>query len=130
MLVAGLSVLLLVSACGRDRPALRFADLPPGDPERGAALFTQSTGDMPACASCHTLNGARGRGPSLADYADVAGSRVAGQDAASYTLESIIAPSNFIVSGYSNIMYREYADRFSPQEIADLIAFLLAPPSS
>lgn len=116
---------LIVAACTPTAPGLTPADLPTGDAAQGSALFNASINNTPTCVSCHALDGTRGRGPGLAGYADRAASAVRDQDAAAYTLASIIDPSAHLVSGFSNIMYREYAAALSPQQIADLIAYLL-----
>jgi len=112
-----------ITACGWATPS--FKDLPAGDAVRGAALFTQSINGAPACASCHSLDGSIVVGPSLQGVAAVAGTRVAGQSAGEYLYESIVSPAAYIVSGYNNVMYSQYRQAFSPQQLADLVAYLL-----
>jgi cytochrome c2 len=88
-------------------------------------LFAQSIKGAPACKTCHTLDGTQSNGPSMQGYAARAATRVADEDAATYTTNSIKRPVAFIVSGYANIMYNQYRQLLSPQEIADLVAYLL-----
>lgn len=101
------------------------ADLPVGDPETGAQLFTESIGGAPACATCHTLDGSALTGPSLLGYAERAATRIGGMSAEEYTHASIVQPSAFIVSGFGNAMYNQYEQRLSAQQLADLISYLL-----
>jgi hypothetical protein len=61
----------------------------------------------------------------LQGYAAVAATRVEGLSAEAYTRESIMRPAAFLVSGFPNVMYNQYAQRLTPQQMADLIAYLL-----
>ncbi|MBN1563436.1 MAG: cytochrome c [Anaerolineae bacterium] len=110
----------LLSACSDDPLGYSYKDLPTGDAARGATVFTAR------CASCHALDEGRGPGPSLAGYGATAGSRVKNQSAADYTFNSILRPSKHLVQGFSNVMPSDYDEKLSRQEIADLIAYLLA----
>lgn len=126
--LAGLWMVLLIisTACTPKTQALAPDGLPArGDAAQGEALFAQLIDEAPSCISCHALDSTRGRGPGLAGYGAAAGMRVDGEDARTYTFYSIIDPGRHLVSGYSNVMYREYAVRLSPQQLADLIAFVL-----
>jgi hypothetical protein len=40
-----------------------------------------------------------------------------------YTFYSIVQPSRYMVRGFSNVMYNEFAARLTPQDIADLCLF-------
>lgn len=116
--------LLMMAACSSNQQTT-FADLPAGDAARGATLFTQGANGAPACATCHTTDGSALVGPSLQNYAATA--PVADAGAASlgeYTFTSITHPSAYIVSGYGNSMYTQYARQLTPQQIADLVAYL------
>src|SRR5690349_11085031 len=95
------------------------ANLPAGDASRGAQLFTQSVNGAPSCSTCHTLDGSSGTGPSLQGISKRAGSQVANLSAKDYLYQSITRPSAFIVSGFSNVMYDQYAQRLTPQQTAD-----------
>lgn len=111
--------------CSRNEPDFTVSDLPPGDPSHGAALFTQSIGGS-SCASCHPLDGSRSAGPSLAGYGATAARRVSGQTAEQYTFDALLRPSGHLVQGFSNVMPSNYSELLSRQDIADLIAYLLA----
>lgn len=119
------AVLMALAACSSNTPQ-SAKDLPAGDASRGADLFTQSVDGAPACSSCHTVDGSTLIGPSFKGFGAVAGTRVAGQDAAEYTFQSITRPATFIVSGYSNLMYNQFAQHLTAQQIADLSAYILA----
>lgn len=115
--------LLLLGACASDpESTIAFADLPAeGDPVRGEAVYNEIA--QPACTACHMV-GAAGA-PSLENYAQIAGERVAGQSAREYTFYSIVEPWQHIVEGYGNAMPNTYDERLTGQDIADMIAYLL-----
>jgi mono/diheme cytochrome c family protein len=112
-------VMLLVACSTGNNITLTPEDLPDGDAQRGAALFAQSVNGAPPCSACHTTDGTAAVGPSLLDF----GQRVATTE---YALYSIVQPAQHITEGYSNVMYSQYGGRLSPQDIADLVAFLLS----
>lgn len=116
---------LLLAACASEPPLVALEDLPAGDAGSGEKLFLQSVNDAPTCASCHSLGTDSITGPGLEGIGERAGQRVDGQSAEAYLYYSIIRPSKQIVRGFSNVMYREYEEKLSPADIADLIAFLL-----
>lgn len=118
------SILILAAACS-PAPAATSADLPAGDAARGAELFAQSVNGAPTCSSCHTVNGDPLVGPSLQGYAARAQTRSESQSPQEYTFTSITQPAAYIVSGFGNTMYNQYGRSFSPQQVADLIAYLL-----
>ncbi|MBX3063274.1 MAG: cytochrome c [Anaerolineae bacterium] len=100
-------------------------DLPAGDPSRGATLFSESINGAPSCAGCHSLNDSVVVGPGLQNYAANAKVHANGSSVEAYTYTSIVQPGNYIVSGFGNVMYAQYGRQLTPQQIADLIAYLL-----
>lgn len=98
-----------------------------GDPERGRQLFREGINGAPPCASCHqTVEGSGfSLGPNLAGIASRASTRIPEIIAEDYLRASILEPGAYVVSGYRNIMYPNYAAHLSSQDVADLIAFLL-----
>ena len=120
-----LAVFILVS-CSKGEPGTAFKDLPEGDTVRGAALFTQTINESPACNSCHRTDDVTQTGPGLADFSSRAEERDDKLSAAEYTYYSILRPSRAIVTGFSNVMYSDYEEKLTPQQIADLIAFVLS----
>ncbi len=119
------ALMVLLAACGGAESAIPYAALPPqGDAARGEALY--QGGVAPSCVSCHVAGAAGAPAlDDLGDYAAVAGTRVEGQDAREYTFYAIVEPGQHIVEGYGNAMYNRYDENLNPQEIADLIAYLL-----
>ena len=118
-----LAGLLLVVGCSTPQAAAN--DLPAGDVSRGAALFTQSINGAPECSSCHTVDGSPLTAPSFKGFSAVAGTRIGGLSARDYAFQSISNPPGYLVSGFGNLMYNQYAQRLTSQQIADLIAYLL-----
>ncbi|MBN1679702.1 MAG: c-type cytochrome [Anaerolineae bacterium] len=90
----------------------------PGDPAAGEAVFT---GD---CAGCHKAEG--GVGPAFTGMGERAATRVEGQSAEAYLHESIVDPGAYVVEGYQNIMPLAYGDTYDEQQLADIIAYILA----
>lgn len=119
-------LVLLCVACGPTGSAGGPVELPPGDAGAGDTLFHQKIGGLPECSSCHSLDGTRGTGPSLQGLSAVAGTRRSGEDATTYTMNSILSPGQYIVPGFSNLMPAAYGQQLSRQQLADLIAYVLS----
>lgn len=115
---------LVVSACTTSQEDAAH-DLPAGNAGRGAALFTQSVSGAPACSACHSVDGTALVGPALQGYGLTASTRKTGVNAQVYTYTSIVRPGADLVDGFSNVMYSQYDQRLSDQQLADLIAYLL-----
>jgi len=103
--------------------------LPPGDAARGEALFS---GAQPApdgrplgCNGCHSLDGAAGVGPTALG---ISGRLPAGYDSIDYYLrEAILLPEAHKVPGFESVaMPANFGDRLAAQDLADIIAYLLA----
>jgi len=91
----------------------------PGDAQAGKAVFT--TAAQPTCGSCHTYEAA---GTSAAVGPDL-DKTLAGKDAA-FILESIVNPDAEIAPGFAaGIMPKDYGEKLSDKQLADLVAFLL-----
>ena len=104
--------------------------LPPGDAAAGKRIYVEA-----GCVSCHgdpSFGVDANLGPALAGIANAAGSRVPGASAVQYLYDSILEPDEFIAPACA---YGEpcitpsamptYAQRLEPQELADVIAYLL-----
>ena len=114
-----------LAGCGGDS-GLTFSQLPPGDPANGEALFTRQVNGTPACNSCHTVDGSPLSGPTLQGLGARAGNQVAGLGSGDYVLQSITQPAAHLVPGFSNLMYGQYGERLTGQQLADVIAYVLA----
>jgi mono/diheme cytochrome c family protein len=109
----------------------RVEELPPGNAAAGSALFHGRL----ACTACHGNPAephGRRIGPALSDFARVGATRVGGKSVAQYAYESLLNPSAFIAlecagqapcSGPSTMPL--YGETLSPQEMADLISYLV-----
>ncbi len=98
-----------------------------GDPVRGKQIFENGLNGAPACSTCHVEKGKTPHyalAPSLAGVYTRAATRVAGQTADQYIVDSILHPHDFIVPGFNPIMYPLFGEKYSSQDIADLLAFL------
>ncbi|NJN67918.1 MAG: cytochrome c [Chloroflexaceae bacterium] len=130
IITAAALVLALLVACGAASPGPPRPADGPGDPKIGQQLFfkTQEMTGAPTCSTCHTLETEEPAivGPNLSGVALRARVRVPGQSAEAYLRESMLDPSAHVVEGYQQgIMVRNYADYLTPQQINDLVAFLL-----
>lgn len=128
-LLALWATMFLLLGCNTAEPT-PLPPLEPGDPVRGEALFAQpviGTRNAVGCITCHSLQEEVVLvGPSVAGIASRAGDMVPGQSAEEYLRLAIIDPNAFMVPGYqSGSMYLEYGRELTPQEIEDLIAYML-----
>jgi cytochrome c2 len=108
-----------------------------GDPANGAVLFAKGNGGAaPACSTCHNIDTDDVKvGPSLKGIASRAGTRVDGQDAATYIHNAIVTPNAYLVQDSSgqhvfaangvSLMYQNYKTDLTEAQINDLVAYLL-----
>jgi len=124
-------IMLALSGCTID--LTRFITVPHpadhvalvGDAVHGEDIFKHGANEAPPCTSCHTLgSSAFSLGPQLQGISQRAGERVPDMSAEAYLLQSIIDPAAFVVSGYRDIMYPQFGEKLSQQDLADLIAYL------
>jgi cytochrome c oxidase subunit II len=117
-----LSVILaaLMAACSASETAA-----PSGDPAKGKLLFQTGGASEVPCATCHSLDGSALVGPTLQGIAARAKDRVAGLSAEDYLRQSIEKPSAYLVDGFSDQMYKKYTEDLSPDEVNDLVAYLM-----
>ena len=99
-----------------------FASLPGGNPEAGNAAFAAK-----GCSGCHALEaGVKIVGPSLKGVVGETEKRRAGYPPEIYFYESVTRPSAFIVPGFQDgLMPKNFKETLTPQELADVIAFLM-----
>ncbi len=135
-IVTGILLMSALAGCTTEQirgVLARFFAPPPvtvvtGDPIHGESVFREGSGSAPACISCHQITSggiAFSIGPSLADIAHVASARVEGMSASAYIYQSIVDPGAHLAPGFRNIMYPNFGQDLSPQDIEDLVAFLL-----
>ncbi len=102
-------------------------ETPQGDAENGAVLFStfQPAAGI-ACATCHRIDSDdRLVGPGLLHVGERAATRREGYTAAEYIRESILTPGAYVVPDYPDIMPKNFSKVFTPDQIDDLVAFLL-----
>jgi cytochrome c2 len=93
----------------------------PGDPTQGELVFM----GVGTCMTCHdTNNGITIVGPSLKGVGTRAGQRIAGKTADEYLRQSILDPTAYVVEGFNPVMPQSFGTALTPQQIADLIAYL------
>jgi mono/diheme cytochrome c family protein len=99
-----------------------FEALPAGDASAGQQVF-QGTG---GCVACHSLDaGVVLVGPSFDGLGQAAGTRRPEYTAEAYLYESITNPNAFVVQGFQGgVMPQTFKDILSPQQLADVIAFV------
>jgi len=123
----------VVGAGMSDADAIKAA-LAAGDPVNGQKVFTtphNTANGTWACAQCHSVTADQARiiGPGLYNLQAVAGSYVPGENVVEYIHESIVNPNAFIAPGNppfpSNLMPQNWGDVLTPQELNDVIAYLL-----
>ncbi len=126
--VTALPVTLPTAVPAVEVPVSRAAIIIPGDPEAGRLLFNtvQPAAGM-ACATCHRANSEdRLIGPGLLNLESRAAQRVPGLTAREYIHTSIVQPNAYIVDGYSDIMPKNWGKVFTPEQMDDLIAYLMS----
>jgi cytochrome c len=127
--IAGALVLmgLLLMACGG--PSTE-----PGNPERGQALFNapveSSRGEIQPCSACHAIvegqKSRTGLGTNFHDLGARAGGMVQGQSAEQYLRTAIVDPDAYLAGNFQDgLMSREYGKFLTPQQIEDLVAYML-----
>jgi len=105
------------------------AALPEGDPTGGQGLATSL-----ACVNCHVTAGvgpAWLEAPQIGARAEtrITESGYAGTatSAREYLIEAIVLPNTHVVSSFNpDIMPKDYGSKLTPQQIADLVAYLLS----
>lgn len=100
-----------------------------GDPANGAVLFNQMITEVSfACGTCHRVDSdLQLIGPGLLGIAARAAERDPEATPEEYVYTSIVNPDAYVVEGFSaDLMPETYTEIFTPQEIADLVAYALS----
>lgn len=104
----------------------------PADFAAALAAADASKGESVAltngCVGCHSTDPAvTMTGPTWHNVGDTAVNRVPGDSPALYIHDSIVNPNGFVVSGFpSGIMPQIYADTIPLEDLANMVAYLLA----
>jgi cytochrome c551/c552 len=104
-------------------PADFAAALAAADPSRGETVALTN-----GCVGCHSVDPAvTMTGPTWFHLADTASNRRPGESPANYIYTSIVDPGSFVVPNYpSGVMPAIYADTIPVEDLANLVAYLLA----
>jgi cytochrome c len=120
---AAILVVLLLAGCGAAAP---------GDPQAGKRLFDgQVALDDPAataCIQCHSTEpgDVSSLGTNLSNIGNRAATTVPGQSAEVYLRTAIVDPDAYLAGNFQDgLMYRRYGSALTPQQINDLVAYML-----
>ena len=112
--------MLFLTACGGE------AETAPPTPTLESMAAAGQTIFRRDCSACHALEpDTIIVGPSLAGIADRAATRIDGQDSTDYLLNSVLAPSDFVVDGFDDAMPNTFGKSLTGEELDSLIAYLL-----
>ncbi len=131
IVLLGVLLVLGLAACSSvEEPEEVIVPLEPGDAVRGEKLYRQTiigTGNSAGCVTCHSLEpDVTLVGPSHAMIGADAANRVPGMSAEDFLRESIVDPNEEIPDGFTvGVMYSNYKKELSPQEVEDLVAYML-----
>ncbi len=129
-LLIGLITLVACSSTTNSWPGnFTYATLPAaGNAAAGQTLVQAGTLNATACGACHAVGSEPPAvGPSLNGIATRAIAGWEGHNAEDYLFRAIVYPRAHVVSGYSSSssMPSNYGDKLQPQQIRDLITYLL-----
>jgi cytochrome c2 len=98
-----------------------LAAMATADPERGQQLTLSN-----ACIGCHTPTpNTTMVGPTWYNIATTAEHRIDGMSAGAYLYNSIVHPNDYVVEGYIPGLMLQIYGTLPPQDLADLISYLL-----
>jgi cytochrome c len=106
----------------------------PGNADRGKALFSAPVesprGEIQPCSACHAVvegqKSRTGLGTNFHDLGARAGGMVPGQSAEQYLRTAIVDPDAYLAGNFQDgLMSRDYGKLLSPQQIEDLVAYML-----
>jgi mono/diheme cytochrome c family protein len=96
----------------------------PGDPTNGQALYNSPT---LGCVGCHLAGlvaPATAGTWTRVQEVRLQDPQFEGYTGEHYLVESILHPSDYIVPGFSDLMPKNFGDKLTQQDLADLVAFL------
>ncbi len=85
------------------------------------------------CNGCHNIDQPQtdtNKGPvapNLGNLYEMAGTKVPGEDAVTFTHTSIVNPTAYTEPGYNPVMPANFSERMSPEEIDSLVQWILDP---
>ncbi len=130
LLMLALTVAACTSTASQDEPAHTVTPPPPTvtpapltAEQRGQVVFFEM-----GCISCHSITGGAGRvGPDLKGIAAWAAENFPDTPPEQYIREGIIDVMAVVNEPWrGDLMPQNYAERLTPQQVDDLVAYLLA----
>jgi mono/diheme cytochrome c family protein len=76
------------------------------------------------CSACHKAQDSVG--PAFTDMAERAATRIQGVSAEDYIRQSILDPSAYVVSGFNDVMPKNFRQQYTDTQINALIAYIMA----
>ena len=104
------------AAGGSVHGGMGMGAMEPGDPARGKSVFVTL-----GCGSCHTLAASKSKG-TIGPNLD---SSLKGQSA-DFIEESLLEPGAMVAKGYERDVMPSFEETMTEQQLADIVAFLLA----
>jgi len=77
------------------------------------------------CVTCHVDGAVNGIAPPFDGVGGRAAGRVNDLSASAYLYDSIVHPTDYVVPGFAPAMPQNFGARLTPQELADVVAYLL-----
>ena len=115
-------LLALLAGCGG-----AAADELPPPPTLTAQLAAGQRVFVAHCGACHSAAAETVIvGPSLAGVAARGGERVDGLDARAYVYSSVLQPSDYVVSGFDDLMPQDLAKKLTGEELDAVVAYVLS----
>lgn len=117
-----LCLALALVACG---PGARAAEPPPA-PTLSPELADGQRVFIAHCGACHSMADTVIVGPGLGGVSERAGDRVDGLDARAYIYTSIMAPGDYLVPGFDDLMPKDLAKKMTGEEMDHVVEYLFS----
>jgi len=111
----------LLVACGGGAAAE-----PPATPTLSPELADGQRVFVNHCGACHSTADTVIVGPGLGGIADRAATRIDGLDARTYVYSSIMAPGDFLVPGFDDLMPKDLARKMTGEEMDHVVLYVLS----
>jgi mono/diheme cytochrome c family protein len=148
VMVAALALGVVLSACGGNKLAEELTPIPTLPKGQEPTLVDALQGVTPTvaaqggqlsqeqlvamgeqlfssvCSACHKAQDSVG--PAFTGMAERAATRIQGVSAEDYIRQSILDPSAYVVSGFNDVMPKNFRQQYTDTQISALIAYIMA----